>query len=229
MCAGRTRSPAGVSGLRVAARELDQGGRAARVVVRSRADAGVVPVRHDDDRVRATGRRRPPTGCAARRGRAREPAPASGRRRRAAYGFIWSRNHCAAGSDPGAAGRAVREPLREVVRQVQGGRAVEVRRQQRRRQRPGPRDAEREDQERQREEQEAAAVEPGVDGTLERAAALAPPRASAPGADRGCRHAEGYSKPATRWPTPPPRSCSSTTRTPCARCSPSRSSATATR
>ena len=51
VCAGRTRCAAGVLGLAVAARELDERRRARRVVVRARAGADVVAVGEDDDRV----------------------------------------------------------------------------------------------------------------------------------------------------------------------------------
>ena len=57
VCAERTRWPRRRAGLRVAARELDQRGGAARVVVRAGPGARVVPVRHHDDRVGRLARR----------------------------------------------------------------------------------------------------------------------------------------------------------------------------
>ena len=164
-------------------RELDERGRAARVVVRAGPRPGVVAVREHDDRVvRLPGRDGPQVA-----------------QRHAAEAVHVLLPHVLRHGQPvrcdlvleplrgerrlRAAGRAVRQ-LGQVDGERFRRRTVEARRQLRRGEHRRPHDAEREDEQRNRQHEERAAVQPAVDRTLERAAT----RTAAPCRGPGRRH-----------------------------------------
>ena len=205
MCAERTRCCDRGAGLGVAARELDQRGRAARVVVRPGPDAGVVAVRHHDDRVGRLPAGDGPEVLEAHpcRGPARPPARLS----------------VVTGRPYGA--QLVSEPLRRPQRArrrpgTRSGKWLAKSRRQlpcRRRRRSSAAAAApaaapgrvmlkariRSGSERTRKR---AAVEAGVDGTLERAAPRAAATAPLPGLQRAIADSRGLSSAAGRTPMP---------------------------
>ena len=170
--------PRGARRRRVGARELDQRGGARGVVVRARPGAGVVAVRHDDDRLlraarpstatRFTKRTRPRPGIVAG-----ERAPC---RTVIPYGCELVAEPAGGAVAPGVPGSAVRavdarsSASARPLRPVEGGRQV------RRLERGRPRDAEGEQTSSGRPtSSQRAAIEPAVDGPLERAAPRAAP------------------------------------------------------
>ena len=150
-------------------RELDERGGAGGIVVRSRSRPVVIAVRHDEDRLRRSPRHprdeileveAPKSGCDG--GERLDPRLQAVRRK-----LVVQPRGCLDRAH--RAGESVRVADAQVVGQRRRRRRVERRRKLRRGQRLWSRDAERQDEERQADDQPRAAIEPAVDGPLERA------------------------------------------------------------